>query len=94
MIERYRILGLLGRKGEASYMKEFEIGIDNIQKKYIDFFRNRPSLIGDVHDSLTSHFTFDNNEGLPMLLFKENSGLPDDIRHEVAILYNNVFVEN
>jgi len=91
-MENKSLTEILHGKEYADLIKQFDQGVEEIEKKHINFFKERTSTLPtQKHDKLNNHFfTYKNWSGMYMGINK-NSELPLHIKAEVESLFNQIF---
>lgn len=71
----------------------FQKRLDQIEKKYIDYFSKRPPLRNlDEHDRLYNHYVYHQYDQYAKLIWLENSDLNGTIKEEVEEAFREIFV--
>ena len=63
--------------------KEFDVAIQEIEDKYVEFFKSRKSIRSeyDEHDRIQNHFIYASNfADTPGIGIRDDSDLPDQIK--------------
>lgn len=81
-------------QGEEYYNKnkEFEEALSQIEKKYIDFFKNRPPKFeSEEHDRLHNHYIILGNNQSIRFGFDKESDIPEYIKTECNQAFIKIF---
>ena len=75
--------------------KEFTEALSQIEKKHIEFFKNRPPKFkSDEHDRLQNHWIMINDNQNVKFGFDNNSDIPEYIKVECLQAFKKIFSPN
>ena len=79
-------------EGYAKREELFDNGVEELNKKHKDYFEDRKSLIlQDKEDELVDHIITSYIDNVKRLAFHRKSDLPQEIKDEVAALFEKVW---